>query len=390
MKSEKPRAIPALYRSALAALLLVLSTPAWGQEEATRADCATLFATGPKLRYTIDRLDPLLTDQHVTEITDVLNRTVALVAPHLEVPDAMRLRLKYRDREASASLNGGVLNLPYQITSAPGQNGSPARFKAPRHTHPVMAHEMGHAIFAKNIKSFTPKFRANLAASMRAYMLRKYPPFDETIAAVQRLRGTKAQLEKAYRAQLDDWGNGGDPELKAQITRTDNLIHELMMKLPKDPLAGFNTIDFRVAYEELFADVVAVSVMQNPRAVYSSIFPMSTSDAAARSRDFLRPMAAESWHRGSVHNLYGPARFYLSQDPRSVKLFRADPGRLTKVVYDAIIQDLEDLSHEAYRIPQLTVKERNERLIERLKAKLAEALPDLPDNPPGGEPAPLQ
>lgn len=355
----------------LAALWLIL--PAKGQGAEPSLTCPQGFGAFTTPKYDIDRLDPRLTDEHVNSITGVLDASARMLAPYMAIPDKLRLRLRYQSREASAHLGGKTLELPYQIMPQLKATDTRLRVKHPRHTQAVISHEFGHTVFAKNFEAFQPNYEANLKRSMREHRLAQQPRLDELEAELAVLSEEERILSKLYRSQQDDWGNGGDPELRDRREAVHEKIKALQEQIPPGDFPGLFLMDFRVAYEELFADLTAVSTLQNPRAIYASIFPFATSAESARSRDFLRPMLAENWSHQKVHDVFGPVRYYLSQNPQSVRLFREDPGLLVKTVFDAILADMEDISHSVSLMQKISVADRNKRLIGFVEKALAEA-----------------
>jgi hypothetical protein len=137
--------------------------------------------------------------------------------------------------------------------------------------------------------------------------------------------------------------------------------------------------------DELFADVFAVAMSKNPKAIYSSedfmLKPALQSyghdaDLISRlrkARDFTATLDVESWTATDPHILLGPARSAFANHSYAIHLLKTDPERLTKLVFDAIQSELNTLAgSDAHLLPSLTVSEQNKRIVKVMSKFLDE------------------
>lgn len=134
-------------------------------------------------------------------------------------------------------------------------------------------------------------------------------------------------------------------------------------------------------YNELFADVFAVTLSQNPRAMSSGEFLMfrekelegkfhASPKQVLRARDFSNKIDVESWKDGEVHIAFAPARSAFTEHPYALYLFKNDPARLAKVAMDAIEFEMKSLFAGKDLLVTLTMAQLNQRMIDTMRVFL--------------------
>lgn len=193
--------------------------------------------------------------------------------------------------------------------------------KSRRHSRDIFFHEFGHLIFRHNVGTD-----------------------EEWIAFYRENRNRKLREGSSFREVYEK-------NLKATVT----------------------------AYNELFADIFAVAISQNPRAMYSGeFFTLKESDLSGhfrappkqvmQARDFLREMDVHQWTESEPHVALGPVRSAFKDDPYAADLLRNDPARLARVALDAIRFELKKLfSDDIEAFGNYTVPQFNQRMIDTLK-----------------------
>ncbi|MNK95744.1 hypothetical protein D3C87_1159930 [compost metagenome] len=279
-----------------------------------------------------------------------------MVRPYFRLPPEVKLHL-----EAEGTIAAGGLDrvaVPYKYGP-----------KSPRHTHAVIAHEFGHVIWSTTPNSAVAQILMNL----KYHYENKLRDVKDHLPAIKReLQLQKVEHAKLRRAQIEFRQAHEDepsPELHAKIVELGQYIKALEAKIPVEYTLDQLT-EFRFAYEELFADVVAVAMLQNPRAISSVMFPLVENKIEANNRDFLKPKEAKGWNNSQIHQVFSPTRYALSQNPLAVRLYTENPGRLVRIVYDAMIQDMADLALNVEKIYTITPEERNLNLIKNINLLL--------------------
>jgi hypothetical protein len=136
------------------------------------------------------------------------------------------------------------------------------------------------------------------------------------------------------------------------------------------------------SYEELFADIFAVAITQNPRSMYSSgrftleHLPLANFQAARQdllhARNFLWDIDVTTWQETEVHIRLAPTRTALLQHPHAAFLLRKNPQKLARLALDAIEKELNLLFGEDVRVlSNTTVPELNARMIKVLHGALS-------------------
>lgn len=334
----------------LVVLLLIAITPwyAFGQ---TGYRCEDIFRPVPYVYNILDRDDKITEDQ-ISEIKDVIDKTAMMVQPHFRLPREVKLHL-----EAEGTMAAGGLDR----VAVPFKYGP----KSPRHTHAVIAHEFGHVIWSTTPNSAV----AQLLMNLKYHYENKLRDVKDHLPAIKsELQNQKVEHAKLRRAQIEFRQANEDvpsPELHAKIVEVGQYIKALEAKIPVEyTLDRLN--EFRFAYEELFADVVSVAMLQNPRAISSVMFPLVKNKNEADNRNFLTPKEVHGWNNDQIHQVFSPTRYALSQNPIAVRLFTENPGRLVRIVYDAMIQDMADLAPNVEKLYTITPEERNLRLIRNI------------------------
>ncbi len=136
------------------------------------------------------------------------------------------------------------------------------------------------------------------------------------------------------------------------------------------------------AYDELFADVFAVTLSQNPRAMVAGEYALNPKEVLKkafktppeeilRARDFLGQANPKTWNEGEVHIALAPTRSAFKEDPYVIYLFANHPEQLAKISFDAIQFELTRLfSDDVAILPTLTVAQLNQRMIEVMNSYL--------------------
>lgn len=137
------------------------------------------------------------------------------------------------------------------------------------------------------------------------------------------------------------------------------------------------------AYDELFADIFAVTLSQNPRAmaVPENFFLRETDltglgvpkISVLRARDFLYEIPVETWTLGQPHVALAPVRSAFRDDPFVADLLKNRPAELARLALDAIHFELKKLFTEDVEIlPEMKLQEFNRRMIQVMKEFLRE------------------
>lgn len=134
-------------------------------------------------------------------------------------------------------------------------------------------------------------------------------------------------------------------------------------------------------YNELFADVFAVTLSQNPRAMSSGEFLIfrekelegkfhASPKQILRARDFSNKIDVDSWNEGEVHIAFAPARSAFTEHPYALYLFKNEPARLAKVALEAIEFEMKSVFAGRDLLVTLTIPQLNQRMIETMRAFL--------------------
>ena len=118
-------------------------------------------------------------------------------------------------------------------------------------------------------------------------------------------------------------------------------------------------IDAIVGVDELFADLLAVLSLNDPKAVGAAI------KRERRYRDFSdKTNDIERWiPSNKKHHSYAPTRYFIY----SKMMPKMAPQKTAKLVYSSIVEHIQELGKN---IASLNVSERNRHLIEIMGRKI--------------------
>lgn len=301
------------------------------------------------------------------------------------------------DKWDNALYLGSVLSVPYVFLTAGGAAGSGGTSTAA----PIVAtvHEYGHAIFDAYLTKFGPKTWgeqsevAHQLGDVRFQLERIKLEWDEKTKAIQAdvqksgLTGAKAAKEIAKRIERAAQADSGK----------SRQVAEAMARLEKQFAANKQfaaTFNVFLAYNELFADVIAVFYAGDGRAMFNTVFRYKSPEELARHihRDFTSPEnELSTWlaktddsgldPRENEHNVLAPVRYFLWKNYLSpeanCKLSKAEIlEKLLKAIIregnTRLTQDIGDLSPDEERkrsnpyLGRISLKLINTRLIDAI------------------------
>jgi hypothetical protein len=299
-----------------AMMLIAFSLPSFANSEA----CDSFLGS---TRVSIWSHDNLSEAQRSEMILDV-QTAISFSEKYFKLPDEVSFNVYSDNQFHSPQYSETIDRITATYQFGKMIDGKFTTNKTRRHARDILYHEFGHLIFKHNF-------------------------------------GTTAELSRLYRA---------------------GRIKKVRQGLNPAYLSGEVLSRYIDGYNELFADVFAVLLSRNPRAMSSAQYLMvreqdlvgkfqASPREVMRARDFLNELEVESWHERQPHIIFGPARSVLGKDPYAIDLFKNDPARLSKIAFDAIHFELTRLFSEDVEIlPELTVQQLNQRLIDTMKSFL--------------------
>lgn len=231
----------------------------------------------------------------------------------------------------------------------------------------IFAHEYGHILFNSNFGRFWAPWNLQLKTWQAAR------DFYDKVLEPQliELEGLQAQYDfinegtsrwdwllkpKKKKNKDLDAAKKLLEEAKSQVARSESHYRLLKMKNSKEVL---RMDKLSVAYQELFADLVAVLYTGDPRAITDAILHNLDSPGPSReitpersqlfatvgSRAFANNTATElivkAWsHDSSLHGIFKPTRDFLNNNYLSDLNQRPSPAVLAEAVLKAIAEEL--------------------------------------------------
>jgi hypothetical protein len=369
--------------------------------------------------------EPKPTPEALARVQEIIFGIDDFVRPAFRPPRELKITLRASGSEAFQS--PGSLTVPHQLVTT---RGLVRHMKHPAHTRAVIAHEYGHALFAEAMAREFPELERLKLERKQLFRERIRPEFGELLAAgdakraadrdllvtaSQELREEHSQatarLEELFRKTRDnlkpqqrvDRAGRRKLELAALRQRRDEVEAQLLAVADEgvraryveataryreamkrvEAIGGMNVSldppDIETAYDELFADVVAVLHDRDGRAVMRSSMYSGPHDdfgkirARARMRDFTRRHSVKGWKETNPHVLYGPVRSHLWRTYLSHPGGMEDRAGTLKKVFDAIREEIRE-RHAVAELYDLAPEAANERLIRRIDERFASPL----------------
>jgi hypothetical protein len=217
-------------------------------------------------------------------------------------------------------------------------------------TKPAFQHEYGHQIFRTNIWKFSPSYHQSLD-------LNSAKRLKQLLSERTGVRKKWKLLVKLH--QSKPWLLTERPDLKQRLTELNlklksmsKEIDELSTKIESE-VDEQDYVGGRSAYEELFADTIAVLAAKDPKVI--------SSVADDMDRDFSTIHAIKGWTKSDVHNAYSPVRSYLYQNYLKNPETLEHPEHLLESLLKAIGERIDIAKRGQENEP--TVEELNLRLI---------------------------
>lgn len=276
-----------------------------------------------------------LSCSQITAFNDTLNEVKAIVK------DAPKVNLFIQQEYPNASFDmGSIIRIPLTLTFS-GKYGMTYRGSYFA-SHTILAHEYGHAIFANKMK--------------------KYDFYNKIQALSMKASNLEINIQEAYAK-----GNPGG------ITdHYFNLLSKINKQRREDKELQA-TARITRAYNELFADVVAVAVLNNKSAITNALFYNEMSDnryefvlARQFSNNYLDMNGPYMFEE---HTMFAPTRQFIGEN-----LWPITDKEKTELIEKVFQASVIEIKKGLKRDKQPRAKELNRQLIATLKKlyKLAE------------------
>jgi len=154
-----------------------------------------------------------------------------------------------------------------------------------------------------------------------------------------------------------------------------NLVHEYGHFIFNLKIKGMteNARSLSGAYQEVFADVLAVCFLGDPRANLDFDAPSATL-----GRNFAEVILPENWHNNEIHDIFWPTRGFLwshiLSKPQNIDKYPVIVPLILETLVDQITSEIGVLEPDAFgsRLVGSSPAEINNRLITSLGLKLAQ------------------
>lgn len=274
------------------------------------------IAVDPEPFKVIHRETTQYSARQLADTEAVIHQINDMVTGHLQIPDKILVELtKDEGGHFKHKFQGdvGYIDSPYQHIKRVQRGAKTSVLKKhPVYSRTILAHEYGHALFYETLR----KRQESFAQAMNRWP--SYWDFDSPSTA---------------------------------------------------PL-----YDLTLPYNEFFADLVAVLYAKDPAAIRKSLSFTGMSpkqkkefllrDFSARNIDTI-PIPKNRRGAPIPHTLLGPTRSYLGNKILKNPLYRNQPGLVAAKVLNAIALEIES-GYTQTQVTQLSIKEMNDRLIERI------------------------
>ena len=315
--------------------------------------------------------DPL-TDAQVEQVKSVWDRLGVMIQGRLAMPKKILVDIGFRADNASDDADDGVLQTIYQFEKENILNPELLESKDPkvlaelkirlerkhpRKTVPVFAHELGHAILGENIRQRV------LAWGEQIDPIRDQ--MNQLRAEIKSQENKIGTLMQAASAETDPVKQGAIiATVKALRESLDDAAHKFPPLIKQLRAVS----DITVAYNEFFADSVAVIEARDPDAIYNALHYTGDSPkevARQKLRSFSARNGTSDAYNKDPHASLAQVRSHVGHRYYFTAPFASDRARVLSTVLDAIGKELQARMTQP-KLKVMSNQEMNRRLIEKI------------------------
>lgn len=266
----------------------------------------------------ISEKEATLWESEIRSVIDVVNKKInPLVFPD-EVKIVMNSRVGLWAEHQYSSLK---LPLRFGIKT----NNGTIYTKHPNYMKPIVMHEYGHSLFETN-------------------MSLRLPEYDFLTKHLKREEKLNDLMREINKLKYDSANEDLIQKLKVEVAHLEDEILNFLKTHPKSLVIR----NIHNSYNELFADLVAVTSLNDPRAIFESInfvFLRSKDkdlEMNLINRNFSTRIQLNRWvPTNKPHDLFGPARVAIWSHFKSRPEFQHRPGIFLYRVLDAMAKHMQ-------------------------------------------------
>jgi len=295
-----------------------------------------------------------LPSKMVQQAEHVIHEVDEMLGGVLRPPKKLKLILSNRSEKAAA-LGANPAKGEMPLIYAPFQLESAGRVKHPIFSRAALAHEYGHILIHETFPDWIPGVYRKIERLKRK--------------TLERLKGIGDETSE-YNADLV---RKRTLMLSADDPRTKELA-ALKKALDAAEMKYYEVSIYSSAYQELFADTVAVALEGDGKAIYRTLHRTGTKDPIktklANARDFTRKYSVSRWRATQKHVYFSPTRAYLWKHYLSNPEFRRQPQEIVRKLYLAIRREFLDL-YSTGKLEKISPSDANRRMIEAIERQFA-------------------
>lgn len=264
-------------------------------------------------------------------------------------------------KDGNAYNMSGYLNLPLSLFVY--NNKYKEMFKHPKHNIPVWVHEYGHSVFNQMMGASSKKW--GLLANARERYKMEMVKFTARHNTLLRSCKVKYQILKKKGISKEEAAK----KLSQECGKPIKALRKQNIKMSETIFNGAGpAINLFIAtgpYNEFFADVLAVSFLNNGAAVHDALYRSGInyhkSPHKSLGRDFtthkndLDVLERQPAHfiQPGVHNLFSAARRHAWKYYLSNPIYKAKIGLTTQAIFKAIYSEVVQLESVFRKQPAL-------------------------------------
>ncbi len=333
--------------------------------------CRAVFT--PEAKFT--KMEDKVTDQQV----EALRAVVSDVNDHLgelSVPQNAEIKVFAAHEDPASDPVTMIVNFGVRLKKTPDLDpyGMPLEkaryfYKSPTATLPILAHEYGHLVFAENYKIAQPEYREIIDHYNDAVVFQKqYNQMNKKVGDIEDIL-----ISGKFRPE-------DEPQIKAEYKTAMDELFAAARKVDAFNTKLRNVHETVVAYNEFFADVIAVLQSGKPDAVSSSLAITGVLQSKGIAK-FVKPSNEQrnfDNHRirgasTSDHNFFSIARDDIWDSYFASPSYRKEKrGVMISAVFAAIVKEHgEVIKNPDSKPSDKNWKELNDRMMNAIDQEMA-------------------